>query len=188
MAQSLIRFLIVLVFTCLLPASCVRSSSVLPPISNFPRGHIAPNFELYNVLGKKVSLDSFRGRVVLLNFWATWCGPCLQEINSLRSLHEHFQEQPFEIVGVSIDDSGNDLLSYVKRKKIAYPVLIDRSKAVARLYGVRDLPFSLVLDKEGRTVSFPNPKTGKLSFSIIGAYDWDGEETIQAFQSLLKQR
>ena len=139
----------------LLLASCSRPSSL-------PTGEIksegqrkpAPNFSLKDSDGGAVNLADYRGKVVLVNFWATWCGPCEAEIPWFIEFEKKYKDQGFAVLGVSMDDDGwKSVRPYVASHKINYRVMIG-SEVVSQQFGeIESLPTSFVLDREGRIAS-----------------------------------
>lgn len=112
----------------------------------------APDFTLPDVHDKKVSLSDFKGKVVLLDFWATWCGPCLQELPHLKKLHRKYEDKGFTVVGVSMDHDGEEVVKpFVKENEIPYPILLAGDDGVEG-YPVRALPTAFLIDRQGRIV------------------------------------
>jgi len=121
-----------------------------PATSDIPEvGAIASNFTLLDLNGAKVHLDDYRGKVVLLNFWATWCPPCQQEIPMFVEVYEELKDQDFVILAVSMGESKEKVSSFVAEKGMTFPVLLDSNKHVARRYLVRAIPTSVVIDRDG---------------------------------------
>lgn len=112
----------------------------------------AANFELMDLAGKVQSLDSYRGQVVILNFWATWCGPCRYEIPHFSRLYTSYKDKGVTILGVSLDAEGKGKVDpFVKAKGITYPILLDQKSAVPRLYGgVRGIPTTFIITQDGK--------------------------------------
>lgn len=113
-------------------------------------GSIAPGFTLKSNSGKNLKLGEYRGQVVMVNFWATWCGPCRQEMPHLNRLHERYRKTGFVLLGVNIDDQPGVAREMVKNLGIVFPVLFDTDKRVSRLYDVSAMPSSLLIDRDGR--------------------------------------
>ncbi len=128
----------------------------LPAFSQLPAGGMAPEITLPDAKDSSISLSSFKGKVVLVDFWASWCAPCRQSIPSVIKLHNKYKERGFEVVAVSIDDSKADWQKAVKYFKIKYTSLIDvagwASKAAAS-YAVEGIPASFLLDRSGKIVA-----------------------------------
>ena len=142
----------------------------------FPKARPSPEFSLPDLEGKIVRLSDLRGKVLVLNFWATWCPPCVEEMPSLEKLHRHFQGRPFEVVAVSVDAEGVEKVrEFVKKGGFTFRVLHDRKKTTERPFGVRGLPISYVIDTKGRMVA-----------GAIGAKDWASKKAYAYFEGLLK--
>lgn len=125
----------------------------------------APDIELSPLDGNKLPLKSLRGRVVLLNFWATWCVPCRTEIPELNSLQKDFAASGLSIIGVSWDDSREAILQFQHEIPQSYSVALDGENLQDKFSGIRSLPFTLVIDRQGR-----------IRQTIIGARDRGGFE------------
>lgn len=113
-------------------------------------GKIAPEFTLKSDSGKNLKLNDYRGQVVLINFWATWCSPCRQEIPHLNRLHERYHKAGFALLGINIDDQPRVAREMMQKLSVAFPVLFDTDKRVSRLYDVGAMPSSLLIDRDGR--------------------------------------
>jgi peroxiredoxin len=116
-------------------------------------GEQAPAFSLTNSEGKNVTLDDFKGKVVVLNFWATWCPPCRAEIPDFINVYKKYRSKGVEIVGISLDHKGWEVVRpFIKHNKINYPVLLGDQR-IARSYGnVRSIPTTFIIDKKGTIV------------------------------------
>jgi len=121
-----------------------------PAVSDIPEvGAIAPEFTLLDLSGVEVQLSDYRGKVLLLNFWATWCPPCQQEIPMFIEVYEELKDEDFVILAVSIGEGKEKVSGFVSEKGMTFPVLLDSSKDVARRYLVRAIPTSVVVDRDG---------------------------------------
>jgi thiol-disulfide isomerase/thioredoxin len=129
-----------------------RNSSSSDPLD--PTGKPAPDFTLQTLDGKSVTLSSLRGKGVLLNFWATWCGPCKIEMPWFVELQKEYGSQGLQIVGVAMDDSSTqDIQTFVKEMGVNYPVLLGK-EAVGQAYGGVDvLPTTFFIDRDGKIVA-----------------------------------
>ena len=114
----------------------------------------APDFTLKDADGKPVKLSDYRGKVVLLNFWATWCGPCKIEIPWFMDFEQTYKDKNFAVLGVSLDEDGwESVKPYIEQKKINYRVMIG-TEQVAQMYGeVDSLPTTFMIDREGRVAA-----------------------------------
>ena len=109
----------------------------------------APEFELNDLAGRAVKLSDFRGKVVLLDFWATYCGPCRDSIPEFQRMFERFRGRGLEVVGVNMDAGAGEAAEYAKALKMGYTVLLDPENRTRTPFGVRGLPTTLLLDRSG---------------------------------------
>ncbi len=112
-------------------------------------GQTAPDFVLRSSTGENLRLSEYRGDVVMINFWATWCGPCRQEMPLLDELYGRYQRVGFSLLGVNIDDDSRRAMAMVKELGVRFPVLFDEEKKVSKLYEVEAMPMTILLDREG---------------------------------------
>lgn len=109
----------------------------------------APDFTLKSRDGKNVRLSDLRGQVVLLNFWASWCGPCRQEMPILDEIHNKYKNLGFSVLGVNLDAKSSKAINYLKDTPVSFPVLYDPKGEVSGQYGVQAMPSTVVIDKDG---------------------------------------
>jgi cytochrome c biogenesis protein CcmG, thiol:disulfide interchange protein DsbE len=113
--------------------------------------HTAPNFSLQDLRNKKtIRLVNFRGKVVLLNFWATWCAPCLTEMPAFNQWQKQYGSGNLQVIGVSMDDAPADVVSLVARLKLNYPVVMGDEYLGAAYGGILGLPVTFLIDRRGR--------------------------------------
>jgi peroxiredoxin len=137
----------------------------------------ASDFTLPDLEGHPVRLREFRGKLVLLNFWATWCTPCLHEMPSMERLYQTFKQTPFVLLAVSMDRQGAQAAGpFVENLKLTFPVLLDSAAEISRHYGVRGLPTSYLIDPDGRIIG-----------AAIGGRDWSRTEAKALIAGLLRQ-
>ncbi len=109
----------------------------------------APDFTLKSKEGKNVRLSDFRGQVVLLNFWASWCGPCRQEMPILDEIHNQYKSLGFSVLGVNLDAKTEKAIAYLKDTPVTFPVLFDPKGVTSELYGVSAMPSTVIIDRSG---------------------------------------
>ena len=112
-------------------------------------GQQAPDFALKSSTGENLRLSEYRGDVVMINFWATWCGPCRQEMPLLDELYTRYQRVGFNLLGVNIDDDSRRAMQMVDELGVSFPVLFDARKEVSKLYDVDAMPVTVLVDREG---------------------------------------
>lgn len=112
-------------------------------------GQIAPDFALRSSDGTNLRLSEFRGEVVMINFWATWCGPCRQEMPLLDELYGRYQKVGFQLLGVNLDDDQRRAEKMAQKLGVNFPVLFDESKDVSRMYEVNAMPVTVLIDRSG---------------------------------------
>src|SRR5512135_2959484 len=123
-------------------------------VSTAAAGKTAPDFELKDINGKVVKLSDFRGKAVVLNFWATWCPPCKVEIPWFEDLQNQYRDQGLEVVGVALDDSSDkDIADFAKEMKMNYPVLLGKEETSDLYGGVEALPTTFYIDRNGKILA-----------------------------------
>jgi peroxiredoxin len=130
-----------------------RGAEVPEEVTGLDVGATFPKYEAMHLDGTKFDLATKREKVVLLNVWATWCAPCRAEIPELQALHDRYASQGFEVIGVSVDDVGVDVVkSFADERKMTYPVVIDAKGEIANMLQTSVLPSTVLLDREGKIV------------------------------------
>ena len=116
-----------------------------PPLVTNP----APDFALRSMDKANVRLSEYLGQVVLINFWATWCGPCRQEMPLLDELHAKYQRAGFVLLGINIDEDRDEAIEMAQTLQVTYPILFDERKDVSRAYQLGTMPLTVLIDREG---------------------------------------
>ena len=168
-----------IVTIALIVVSLVQDDSSLESVkmSSIGEGIPAPDFTFPGLDGKNTSLSDYKGKVVLVNIWATWCPPCVYEMPSMQKLYNEFNGKNFEILAVSIDAAGVDAVApFMKKHKLSFPALMDPKGTIKSMYRVTGIPESFIIDKQGVLV-------GK----IIGPRDWATQEVFGFFQDLIQR-
>ncbi|MGA2478273.1 MAG: TlpA disulfide reductase family protein [Spirochaetia bacterium] len=137
---------------------------------------MATEFTLQSLDGKKVSLSSFKGKLVFLSFWATWCGPCKQELPSVQAMYNTLKAKGFEIIAVDVMEDQKTVSSFVKANAMTFPVLLDSSGSVGRDYDAGSIPTNYILDRNGKILA-----------RIVGydGIEWTDPARIALFEKLL---
>ncbi|MEO5843512.1 MAG: TlpA disulfide reductase family protein [Caldimonas sp.] len=110
----------------------------------------APDFTLHAMGGPNLRLKEQRGRVVMVNFWATWCGPCRQEMPQLNRLYEKYKSSGFVLLGVNVDDDVAKATEVARKLGVTFPVLLDTEKTVSKLYDLSTMPSTVLIDRDGK--------------------------------------
>ena len=138
-------------------------------------GVTPPPLALKDRSGKVHSLDAYKGKVVLVNFWATWCPPCREEMPSMQRLKEKMAGRPFVMLGVNSGESAEDLAEFLKLVKVDFDILLDSDSAATKRWKVFGLPTSFLIDHQG-----------KVRYTLTGTTEWDQGEAVALIEELLK--
>jgi peroxiredoxin len=109
----------------------------------------APDFTLKSADGQTVSLAQFKGDVVMINFWASWCGPCRQEMPLLDSIYKQYKDMGFTLLGVNVEPHASSANAWLKKTPVSYPILYDPNSQVSQLYQVQAMPTTVIVDRKG---------------------------------------
>jgi peroxiredoxin len=147
------------------------------PAGPVGEGHPAPDFRLSALDGGEQSLSSLRGRVVLLNFWATWCKPCEDEMPAMQRLHETLAGEDFALFAVSVDEGDDEVRAFRDRLALRFPILRDPGKRAAGAYQTFRFPESWLIDREGVVVA-----------RYVGPREWDEPVYVERIRKLIGAR
>lgn len=125
------------------------SSILLPGITARAVSGIAPDFALQSRDGETVSLAGLRGQVVMINFWATWCGPCREEMPHLEALHQRYSALGFTLLGVNVEEDPENAEAWLEEMPVSFPILFDPENRVSVLYNVLAMPSTVLVDRQG---------------------------------------
>jgi thiol-disulfide isomerase/thioredoxin len=156
--------------------SAASSAALQPSAASAAEGEAAPSLQLSDAQGSRHSLGDYRGRVVLVNFWTTWCPPCIREIPALEGLARHVADRPFAVLMVNVSESAGVLRRFTRLTEAGIVVLRDADGATARRWGVDGYPTSFVVDAAGRVRA-----------KVFGEEAWDGPEWLALFEALLAE-
>ena len=152
-------------------SDCQQTLGLMMPRSPGP----APDFTLPDMTGQKYSLKDFRGKLVFLNFWATWCPACIEEMPSIEELYKKFSKDGLEVIGLDLDVRRKPVEKFLKEYKITFRILLDPKNKVSRRYGIFGLPATFIIDREGKLYALAH-----------GARQWDSDCSFELFSQLLK--
>ncbi|HZN49218.1 MAG TPA: TlpA disulfide reductase family protein [Methylomirabilota bacterium] len=138
-------------------------------------GSETPSLALNDLPGRAHAIADYRGRVVLVNFWATWCEPCRAEMASMQRLQERLAGRPFTVLLVNYGEARMRVGEFVKREALGFSVLLDPNQDASRAWRVRVLPSSFLVDAEGR-----------VRYTVVGEMDWASQESVDTVQTLLR--
>ena len=160
------RFVVLLLVALVLPAS----AQALKPWQGGP----TPPLELADVDGKSHRLADYDGKVVLVNFWATWCGRCREEMPSMEELRASLQGKPFVVLAVNVGEGGRVARGFADKMSLSFPLLLDRDTKTTKAWGARILPASFIIGPDG-----------VIRYSYLGAVDWTAADVRTAIERLL---
>lgn len=164
---------LVIILSLKLNDSSYKFSNQVAIKDNLP----APDFTFPGLDGKTVSLSDYKGKVVLVNIWATWCPPCVDEMPSMEKLYHKFKGENFEILAVSIDESGLKAVApFMKKSGLTFPALIDSEGAIKTVYGITGIPESFIIDKQGFLIK-----------KIVGPVNWATPQIFRFFSDLIQK-
>ncbi len=168
-------FGIILLLSVLVLAGCNDSTTAQQVSAGGVVGNMAPDFTLTDMQGQQVSLSQLRGKVVLLNFWATWCPPCREEMPSMEQLHREFGSKGLVILAVNVEKNGRQVVEqFLQRTPYSFPILIDDKNVAQNTYGVFRFPESFLIDRNG-----------VITEKIIGGRDWLSRSMVDRIKFML---
>jgi cytochrome c biogenesis protein CcmG/thiol:disulfide interchange protein DsbE len=169
---------------------CVVSAFVFIGCNDSRRGiypgEIAPDVEGVALDGSQKTLHSIQGKVLLVNFWATWCAPCMEELPALEELHKKLTDKNFQVVGIAIDDALPSVREAVARFGVTFPIIVDESGKSKRKFQIKGLPESFVLDQQHKIVLVRDPADGNMTSKIVGPRMWSQNQALQVFSTLVQ--
>lgn len=175
MRLALLKGLLLLFIVLPLFACSEEQGAQLPVSAGASTGQLAPDFSLLDMQGQKVSLSDFKGQVVLLNFWATWCPPCREEMPSMELLHRKFKDQGLVVLAVNVEENGAEQVKrFLQRTPYTFSILLDDAAEAQNLYRVYQFPETFIIDRNGNVVE-----------TVTGAIDWTSGPAFKLVNFLL---
>lgn len=159
----------ILMLACLLSPLSVHGTQLEPYT-----GEASANFTLKDTKDQTHSLSDYKGKVVLVNFWASWCPPCIYEMPELKKLKKRFADRPFEILAVNVGEKKYKVRKFTKLINLDLPVLLDTSSKTFNEWGVKTLPTSFLIDSDGQ-----------IRYKVRGNPGWDNEETLAIIEKII---
>src|SRR6201993_1635308 len=157
-------------------ATLAAALALAVPALAGPTGGPAPQFTLDARGGKEVSLAQYRGQVVMLNFWASWCGPCRQEMPLLESIYKKYNKLGFTLLGVNVEPDSKAADDWLKDTPVTFPVGYDKDSKVSQLYAVSGMPSTVIIDRKGN-----------LRYLHHGYKPGDESEYLNSIRSLIRE-
>jgi peroxiredoxin len=145
-------------------------------IRNIQQPWLAPDFQLTDQTGAKHELSDYRGKVLVVNFWATWCSPCVKEMPSLQRASEKLTPENIRVIGIAMGESHDEISRFLKKQRIDFPLLADNDSSVTGQWRIPGLPTTYVINKKGYVV-----------IRVVGPYEWDSPETLQRLRDVWQQ-
>ena len=149
MNKILITILVLMLAIGLLIPGCSSQSKPAGSAQGPQVGKLAPDFQLPSLNGQSVSLSDFRGKPVLLNFWATWCGPCRFEMPFIQGIYEEWSDKGLVVLAINTGESSSKVRGFLQSHSLSFPVLLDTNQDVALKYNIRAIPTTFFIDKDG---------------------------------------
>lgn len=141
------------------------------------QGEVLPDFTLSDMRGTRHTLSDYRGKVMMVNYWATYCGPCIKEIPSMRRLKEKLSDKPFDILAINMAETKSDVEAFMQRHKIEvnFPILLDEEGAVLEQWMVSAVPTTFIIDP-----------AGTIRYALYGGLEWDNDEVVNTIKKLME--
>ena len=145
-------------------------------VTRLDRDLDAMDFTVDSLSGKNRSLSDFKGKVVFLNFWATWCGPCKAEVKDIDTLYKTLKDEDFTVMALDIQENRKKVRKFMRRFDIDFPVYLDADGSIAGQYSVKGIPTTYIIDPDGKVIGY-----------AVGPRPWGNSDSIQLMRSLMKK-
>jgi peroxiredoxin len=154
-----------------------RNTSSAALLKPYKGDRETPPLSLETLEGERIELRSYRGKVVVLNFWATWCPPCVEEIPSLERLRKLRHDRGLEVLSVDVGEEPEKVRAFLEDKPVGYPVALDPEARAFKAWNTYAFPTTFILDREHR-----------IRYAVFGAFAWDAQEVLDAVDALLAEQ
>ena len=172
---SIIIFTLLFVFTIQIPCDAFRDSLEKLGFQIVTENINYFDFNLFDLEGYEINLSNYQGKVIMLNFWATWCPPCRAEMPSMESLHKKMEDKNFVILAVNIQEKSSAVKEFIQKNRYTFPVIIDEKGEAANKYQIRAIPTTYIIDTKG-----------KIAGVFTGSRAWDSNDVVKIFNELSK--
>jgi thiol-disulfide isomerase/thioredoxin len=154
--------------------SSIKSDLKKLGLTVYEKGNTAKIFSVTDTNEKKILLSDYKGKIVFLNFWASWCPPCKAEMPSIQKLYDKFKNSKnIRIIAIDVGEPGADAVNYIKKSKFTFPVLFDISNDASSKYAVTAIPATYLIDKNGDIIA-----------SQVGSFEWDNAKFVKIIEQL----
>lgn len=169
-----VNMYVVFLSAVLIASSAWAESKALHPVEGQPT---APDFDLKDIDGNRHHLSDYRGKVVIVNFWATWCPPCRFELPSMEKLWQATRDKGVVILAVNLGENEDTIFTFTSDYPVSFPLLMDLDSSVTKEYSVLGIPTSFVIDPNGRII-----------YRVVGTREWDDEQVSDVLLGLVKNK
>ena len=155
------------------------------PRAGLGPGDSPPELELTDLTGSPVTLKNFAGKVLLLNFWASWCAPCIDEMPELERLYQALKNEGFVVVAIGVEDTAEELAKIQQRLKLSFPILLDKEGNAKSRYRLAGFPESFFVNRSGQIVMAIDPSDNSPVVRVIGPREWSKEPAMNQLRAIL---
>ena len=173
--NRLFSMLMLLALPLFLSSTGVFAASNVQTLTKVPGNPDAPEFNLEDQDGNFLKMSDYKGKVVIVNFWATWCPPCRKEMPSMQRAWEILKKENIEMLAINVGEDGDQIFSFTAEYPVQFPLIMDKDSSVVRQWKVRGLPTTYIV----------NP-AGKIVYQAIGDREWDSDEIMNQIRNLKK--
>lgn len=174
MNVKLTLFSVLLTIGLISPSFAADSAQAIHPLTD---KRPAPTFSLYDLNDKQHKLEDYHGKVIIVNFWATWCPPCRQEFPSMDQAYKQLQKDDIVMLAIDVGEDGDTIFDFTADYPVTFPILMDMDANITQQYGVIGLPTTYIIDPQGR-----------LAYQVVGTRDWTHPDLLNALRALKQSK